>query len=75
MASQAEFRQQVEAFEGLFEPAITAAIHNTARAMVEQSIKVQPGQKVLIWYDPPGFHLLKKCIMHVWPVEPMSHFT
>lgn len=60
MVSQLEIRQQVESFEGAFEPAITQAIHNTARAMVETSLKVQAGQKVLIWFDGPGLPLVKE---------------
>lgn len=68
MASQVELKQQVEAFKGEFDQSITTAIHNTARAMVEQSLKVQSGQKVLIWYDPPGLPMVKEmynaCMAH-----------
>src|SRR3989338_11530172 len=60
MQSQEQLRAQVESFEGPQDPFLTEAIHNTARAMVEQSIKVQPGQNVLLWYDPPGLPLVKE---------------
>lgn len=59
MATQEQIRTQIEAFEIKGDPKITEAIHNTARAMVEKSINVQPGQKVLIWFDPAGMPLVR----------------
>lgn len=60
MQSQEQLRTQVETFEGPQDPFLTEAIHNTARAMVEQSIRIQPGQNVLLWFDPPGLPLVKE---------------
>lgn len=60
MASQEQIRTQVEAYEIKGDSKITNAIHNTARAMVEKSINVQPGQKVLLWFDPTGMPLVKQ---------------
>ena len=60
MASQEQIRAKVEAYEIKGDPLITDAIHNTARAMVEKSINVQPGQKILLWFDPAGMPLVKQ---------------
>lgn len=60
MATQEQIKRQVEAYEFKGDPQITAAIHNTARAMVEQSVGVRSGQKVLFWFDATGLPLIKE---------------
>lgn len=60
MIGQAEIRERVESFEIKGESWFTEATHNTARALVEQSLKVQEGQGILIWYDPTGLALVKE---------------
>lgn len=58
--NQVEIQQQVEAFEIRGESFYTEALHNTARAMVEQSLDVQPGQNILLWFDQTGLPLIKE---------------
>lgn len=62
MQSQLEMLNRVEAAEFQGDPTLTTAIHNTARAMVEQSLNIQPGEKVLIWFDPSGLPLVKELL-------------
>lgn len=66
MVTQQELLKRVESFEDTADPFITQAIKNTAAAMVEEAAKIQPGQKVLLWFDAPGqqsiqnLHLVKE---------------
>lgn len=60
MPSQQEILYTVETSETLVDSLLTKAIHNTAAAMVEESLDIQENQKVLIWFDPAGMPLVKE---------------
>lgn len=58
-------RQQVEQYNIESYP-YRDAVHNIASSMVNQAAKVQEGEDVLIWFDPPGMPLVnelyKECL-------------
>lgn len=59
-ANQAEIQKVVASTETSKNPFLSTAIKNTAAAIVENAAQVKPGQKVLIWFDPPGIELVKE---------------
>ena len=58
--NQTQIRKFIESTESDQDPFASTSIKNMARAIVEEAAKVRRGQKVLIWFDPPGIELVKQ---------------
>ena len=59
-AEQKEIKTLVDQTEIVSDMFVGEGIKNTARAIVEDAAQVTEGQKVLIWFDPPGVQLVKE---------------
>ncbi|OGG01939.1 hypothetical protein A2Z33_01735 [Candidatus Gottesmanbacteria bacterium RBG_16_52_11] len=60
MNTHAEYETGNSGQEILADPFISIAIHRMASDIVNQSASVQPGEKVLLWFDPPGTPLVEE---------------